>query len=255
MQKQQIEQAAEMLLKVRRSMQRITGLPESCRPLNVADAHAIQDATTTALGTDVHAFKAMAPANGEPTRGLIYEGTLFPSPARIPAAMVPDCGVEGEVAFIFRRDLPPRERAYTREEVSVVVDALAAIEVVHSRYTDRTKVSTLENLADSISNGAFVYAAPLADWRGLRPGRLPVRLTVNGETVVAQEGGHPTGDPLGVAVALANMMRLQDGVRAGQFVTCGSFTGLRFLRPGDHCSISFDGIGTAELRFVPSGIG
>ena len=245
-----VEQAAALLVQARQTMQPIAGLPEACRPTGVADAHAIQDATTAALGKPVAAFKAMTPPDGEPNRGVIYDGTISPSPARMPAVRVPACGVEGEVAFRFRRDLPPRAQAYTREEVAAAVDALPAIEVVHSRYADRNAVSNLENLADSISNGGFVHGAPSADWRGLALGKLKVRLTVNGETVVAQEGGHPTGDPLGVAVALVNMMRAQDGVRAGQFVTCGSWTGLRFLKPGDTCAVSFEGLGDAAVTFT-----
>ena len=249
MERQRIEQAAQLLVQARRTMQRISGLPEACRPASVADGHAIQDATTAGLGLAVGAYKAATPPNGGATRGLIYAGTIFPSAAVIPAASVPDCGVEGEVAFIFRRDLPARTTDYTRDEVATAVDALAAIEVVSSRYADRTKVTNLENLADSVSNGALVHAAPLTNWRGLELGRLHVTLTVNGESALSREGGHPTGDPLGVAVALVNMLRDGPGVRAGQFVTCGTFTGLRFLKPGDLCGVTFDGLGSAQVTF------
>ena len=76
-------------------------------------------------------------------------------------------------------------------------------------------------------------------------------LVVNGETVLDQTGGHATGDPLGVAVALVNMLRDQGGVRAGQWVTCGSYTGLRYLKPGDVCVVRFEGLGQAEVTFVP----
>jgi 2-keto-4-pentenoate hydratase len=245
-----IEHAAALLAQARRSMQLIPGLPEACRPTSVAEAHAIQDATTAAIGKSVGAYKATNPPDGEPTRGLIYDGTIHPTPASIPAASVPACGVEGEVAFIFRRDLPPRAQAYTRDEVAAAVDALAAIEVVDSRYADRNKVSNLENLADSVSNGAFVHAAPITNWQGLELGRLHVRLTVNGETVLDREGGHPTGDPLGVATALVNQLRDNGGVRTGQFVTCGTFTGLRFLKAGDVCGVTFDGLGAAQVTFA-----
>jgi 2-keto-4-pentenoate hydratase len=250
MDEQHINQAAALLVQARRSMQPIAGLPETCRPASVTDAHAIQDATTAALGKAVGAFKAMAPPNGEPNRGVIYDGTILATPARMPAATVPACGVEGEVAFVFRRDLPPRDRPYTRDEVSAAADPLVAIEVIDSRYADRNAVSNLENLADSISNGGFVHAPPVADWRALALGELRVRLTVNGETVIDKEGGHPTGDPLGAAVALVNMLRDKTGVRAGQFVTCGSWTGLRFLKPGDVCGVAFEGLGAAEVTFT-----
>jgi 2-keto-4-pentenoate hydratase len=247
---QQIANAAALLVKARRGGQLLADLPGEARPESVTDAHAIQDAVTAVLGKPVGAFKAMAPANAEPTRGLIYADAIRPSPARIPAAEVPQCGVEGEVAFIFRRDLPARGSQYSRHEVAAAVDACAAIEVVTSRYQNSDAVSNLEKLADCISNGAFVHAAPTADWRSLELGKLKVTLIVNGAPVLERVGGHPTGDPLGVAVVLANMMRETGGVRAGQFVTCGSFTGLRYLQPGDVCGVRIEGLGAAEVTFI-----
>ena len=249
MDKGEIQRAATLLIQARRGLV-MTGLPAECQPASVADAHAIQDAVTAALGRSIGAFKANAPANAEPTRGVIYADTVLASPARLPASRGTECGVEGEVAFVFRRDLPSRATPYTREEVAAAVDACAAIEVVESRYQDLDKASNLEKLADSISNSGFVYGATLADWRGLELGKLKVTLTVNGAPVLDQVGGHPTGDPLGIAVVLVNMMREQDGVRAGQFVTCGSFTGLRLLKPGDVCGVRFEGLGTAEVTFA-----
>jgi len=250
MEKQRIDRVAALLVGARQTMMPLAGLAEADRPASVAEAHAIQDVMSAALGKPIGAYKAMAPANSEATRGVIYADTIFPTPARVPAAIVPNCGVEGEVAFIFRRDFPVRPQPYTRDEISAGVDALAAIEVVHSRYTDHTKATTLEKLADSISNGGFVHAPPLAGWRALDLGQLQVRLTVNGKTVLEHVGKHPTGDPLGVAVVLANMMRTGPGLRAGQFVTCGSCTGLMFLKPGDVCGVTFEGLGSAEVTFT-----
>jgi 2-keto-4-pentenoate hydratase/2-oxohepta-3-ene-1,7-dioic acid hydratase in catechol pathway len=34
-------------------------------------------------------------------------------------------------------------------------------------------------------------------------------------------------------------------------VTCGTFTGLRFLKPGDSCTARFAGLGEATVTFVP----
>ena len=246
----QIDRAAALLVEARRNRTLLDGLPADATPASVAEAHAIQDAVTAGLGKPVGAYKAMAPAHGEPTRGVIYADTIHASPARIPAAEVPQCGVEGEVAFVFRRDLPPRAAPYSRDEVAGAVDACAAIELVTSRYRNSDAASNLQKLADSISNGAFVHAAPAADWRNLELGKLKVTLTVNGAPVLEQVGGHATGDPLGIAVVLANMMREQGGVRAGQFVTCGTYTGLRYLKPGDVCGVRFEGLGAAEVTFV-----
>jgi 2-keto-4-pentenoate hydratase len=250
MNKQQIERAAHILVQARRDMKPLDSLPDGLKPSSIEEAHAIQDAVSRQLGQLIGGFKAMALASGDPTRGIIYGGTIHSSPCELPASTVPQCGVEGEVAFIFRRDLPYRAAPYTRNEVAAVVDACAAIEVVHSRFAQKAPVSNLEKLADSISNGALVHDVPRSDWRGLQPGKLKVTLSVNGETVLDQVGGHPTGDPLGVAVVLANIWREKGGVRAGQIVTCGSCTGLKFLKPGDVCSVRFEGLGAVEVTFA-----
>jgi 2-keto-4-pentenoate hydratase len=47
------------------------------------------------------------------------------------------------------------------------------------------------------------------------------------------------------------MMRSTIGVTAGQWVTCGSYTGLLYLQPGDICHVSFDGLGSADVTFTP----
>jgi 2-keto-4-pentenoate hydratase len=250
MNKQQIERAAHILVQARRDMMPLNGLPDGLKPSSFEDAHAIQDEVSRQLGKLIGGFKAMAPADGEPTRGIIYGGTIHTSPSKLPASTVPQRGVEGEVAFVFRRDLPYRVKPYTRNEVAAVIDACAVIEVVHSRFAMKAPVSNLEKLADSISNGALVHDVPRTDWRGLQLGQLKVTLNVNGKKSLEKSGGHPTGDPLGVAVVLANIWRDKGGVRAGQFVTCGSFTGLKFLKPGDTCSVRFEGLGTAEVTFT-----
>ena len=250
MNQQDISEAARRLVQARRGGSRVPEL--AVKPDSVTEAHAIQDAVAAELGEEVGAFKANAPPNEEPTRGLIYARTIRPSPARVPVSEVPDCGVEGEVAFRFRKNLPPRAEPYTRDEVADAVEACAAIEVITSRFEDHTARSTLEKLADCVSNGGFVPGPLVADWqkRDLNLGSIHVTLSVNGSVVLEQDGGHPIGDPLVVAVALVNMMRTGAGVRAGQFGTCGSYTGRRFLTPGDTCTVRFDGLGSAEASFV-----
>jgi 2-keto-4-pentenoate hydratase len=244
-----LKQAAAALVQARHDMAPLAGLPAGTNPTTTAEAHAIQDETTALLGKDVVAYKAMAPVTGDATRGLIYAGTVVASPADLPATQVPQCGVEGEVAFVFRTDLPKRATPYSREEVAAAVDAVPVIEVVHSRFAVDAPVSALDKLADSISNGALIFGQPKADWQSLELGKLMVTLEVNGARVLQQIGGHPTGDPLGVAVVLANMLRETTGLHAGQYVTCGSCTGLRYLTPGDTCTVLFEGLGEAQVVF------
>jgi len=248
MTEQEIAAAVEALAEAQRSGEELEALPSV--PASVAEAHVIQDRVAARLGETVGAFKATTPAGAAPTRGLIYAPMIRQSPARISPAEVPHLGVEGEVAFRFTRDLPARDTPYTRAEVSESVVALPAIEVVSGRYRDPRVRPPLEQLADRVANGALVPGATILDWSRLEMRSLRVALFVNDEPVLEREGGHPTGDPLQVAVALVNMMRETTGVKAGQLVTTGSWTGLRFLKAGDRCAVEFEGLGRAEVIFA-----
>jgi 2-keto-4-pentenoate hydratase len=250
MDKLSITQAAAILVDARRTRTTLPGLPERLKPTTLEDAYAIQDEVSRQFGKLIAGFKAIAPAGGEPMRGVLYGGTIHQSPAQLPVTDVPHCGVEAEVAFVYRKPFPPRETPYTRDEVAAGIDACVANEVVSGRYDRQANVSNLERLADSILNGGLVHNQPRKDWQHLDLGKLHVTLAVNGQPVVQQEGGHPTGDPLGVAVVLANLWRDQGGVRAGQVVTCGSYTGLRYINPGDVCTATFEGLGSARVEFV-----
>jgi 2-keto-4-pentenoate hydratase len=245
-----IQKAAALLVNARRSMVPLPGLPDDLKPTTIDEGHAMQDAVSRSLGKLIGGFKAMSPPGHQPNRGIIYADTIFPSPCDFPAAKVPQCGVEGEVAFVFRQNLPNRAVPYSRNEVAAVVDAMAAIEVVHSRYSIEGPLSNLEKLADSIMNGGLVCGAPNPNWRSLDLGSIKVAMTVNGKAVRKRLPGHPLGDPLGVAVALANLWREKGGVRAGQVVTCGSYTGLDYLKPGDTCAVTFEGLGSATVTFA-----
>jgi 2-keto-4-pentenoate hydratase len=247
MNEQELTAVAEAFVQARRSGTWVETLPAA--PASVSEAHAIQDRVAALLGESVGAFKANAPPNEEPTRGLIFERFIRSTPARFSPAEVPHLGVEAEVAFRFLRDLAPRETHYTREEVASAVAALPAIEVVSGRFREPRARTPLERVADCIINGGFVYGRDVSDWTRLDLPNLEVVLRVNGAVIVEQRGVHPTGDPLGIAVALVNMMRASTGVKAGQVVTTGSFTGMRFLKPGDRCVVEFSGLGIAEVAF------
>jgi 2-keto-4-pentenoate hydratase len=239
--------AAIMLAEARRSGALIEALPVV--PSSVAEAHAIQDRVAALLSEAIGGFKANAAPDAEPTRGLIYAPMIRRSPARMAQAEVPHLGVEGEIAFRFTRDLPTKALPYTRDEVAQAVAILPVIEVVASAFRDPRSRPALEQLADRGINGALVTGSEIADWSHLDLPNLHVTLRINGEPVLDRRGGHPTGDPLAVAVALVNMIGETGGVKAGQIVITGSWTGLLFLKPGDRCAVQFETLGTAEVVF------
>jgi 2-keto-4-pentenoate hydratase len=245
-----IQQAASLLAQARRSGVLLDGFPASCRPANIDDAHAIQDATLVALNETVAGWKVALPLEGRTVHGAIIRSRVVPSGGSIRAAEVPLLGVEAEVAFRFDRDLPPRDRRYTYEEIAETVTAFPAIEIVDSRFRDYGGAPLIERIADCVSNGAFVQGAPQPRWREFDLTRLDVRLVVDGELIARRTGDHPAGNPFAPAVELANAMREREGVRAGQFATTGSFTGLNFAKAGQKVTAILEGFGSADVHLV-----
>jgi 2-keto-4-pentenoate hydratase len=242
-----IEAAARALVAARRSRKLLAGLPADARPQGVADAHAIQDATVAALGEKVAGWKVSV-IDGEVMRGVLIGSRVQQSPAHFSAAEVPMLGVEAEIAFRFERDMPPREQPYTKDEIADAVTALAAIEVVDTRFANYADTPVIDRLADFISNGGFVTGTLRPDWRDIDLAALRATVSINGRTVVDQTGGHVTRDPILPAVALVNALRRQ-GIAQGRVITTGTYTGLYLAAPGDRIVASFEGFGRVELQF------
>ncbi|WP_213953674.1 fumarylacetoacetate hydrolase family protein [Variovorax sp. dw_954] len=246
---QALEAATRQLVQARASGQRIAPFDAAIAPTTLADAHAIQDATVARLEERVGGWKVAAPVGGQLARGVILGSRLLASPARLPSSLVPLLAVEAEIAFRFDRGLPARAAAYSPAEVADAATAVAAIEVVDSRFADYGAAPLLDRIADCVSNGAFVVGETPADWRAHDLSKLEVTLCIDGKEIVRSVGGHPTGDPMLRTVELVNLLRSAGGIQPGQVVTTGTYTGLNRAGPGQTVTVDFIGFGKAEVAF------
>jgi 2-keto-4-pentenoate hydratase len=245
-------QAAELLVAARRTGTPLDGLPAALRPADAAAAFAIQDAVMALLGERAGGWKVGLAPGAPPSCAPLFASLIRPSPLAIPAAQVPMLGVEAEIAVRIGRDLPPRAAPYARPDIEAAIDAVCpAIEIVHSRLKGFLKATPDDKLADNVANGAFVYGAPVADWRRLDLAALRVRLEIGGKLLVDKVGGCPSGDPLVAVVWLANHLTARcGGLAAGHIVTTGSCVGMPFAQPGDAAIATFEGLGTAQVTFT-----
>lgn len=238
-----ITRLATLLVEARRGVHRLDAVPADLMPQDAAEADAVQDATAALLGP-VGGFKVFQVAAGPGSWGAIYAADIHPSPAHIscPANALK---VEAEIAFRIGGDLPGRAdgRPYTADEVAAhIATAFPAFELVDSRLPSEPKPAALAARADAMSNFGLVTGTEVADWRPLVRDDLFVSLDIDGRRVVAQVGGHPSGDPFHPMVWLANALAARGrGLVAGQVVTTGAFGGSHFLRDGEVAIASIAG--------------
>ncbi|NOG72178.1 2-keto-4-pentenoate hydratase [Roseicella sp. DB1501] len=247
------QQAAEMLLAVRRGGPPIAGLGEAA-PRDEAGAFAVQAAVLRGLGARVGGWKCAAPPGKPHSAAMLDAAGIRPpdagGPARWPVPPGGMIGIETEIAFRLGRDLPKRDEPYSQGEVEeAIAAAFPAIEMVASRYADPTKVSPLEAMADSIAHAGLVLGRDVPNWRDLELRSLTVRQSCGGVVQVEQRGGNPSGDPFTPLVWLANFLPsvgLQ--LEAGQVVTTGSCTGLIYVKGGQRVTGGFVGFGEVAVE-------
>jgi 2-keto-4-pentenoate hydratase len=242
--------AAKMLLAARQSGVRLHALPEDVRPTTIAEAYAIQDQVAGALGT-IGGWKVGAKSpTAEPTCAPLPAKLVLASPQSFPAGTFALNGVEAELAFTVARDLPPRSAPYHGAEMSAAMASVhPAIEVVDSRFVDLANTDALSVLADFQSNGALVIGV------GAVPDSLTfeaqvVRLDSDGVRVIDARASNPAGNLARLLAWLANHAGARSGgLRRGDVITTGSWTGLRFCSPGARVHADFTGIGGVDVNF------
>ncbi len=188
-----------------------------------------------------------------PATAPMFVDHCFESPAEVAVFAGQDASVEGEFAFRFGRDLPPRETAYGRAEVLAAVAALVpAIEVVGCRFAGGfNALGAVRLVADMAANTAWLKGPERKDWRGVDLRSHTLRLHRGGETVAEGVGANVLGDPLNVLEWTANhLSALGDGIKAGEVVSTGTCTGVTPVTAGETLVADFGELGRVEVRVV-----
>jgi len=243
-----ISHAVQSLLEARRSGRQVA--PPFALPDRDA-VYAIQDGVARATGP-VAGWKVGARTpTAEPNPAPLLAGALVKSPARFDGKAMHMIGVEIEISFHIVRDIAARDTPVAREEaLAAVGDAFVGMEVVDTRLADFKQVDPEWLLADNQMNHALVVGEKVTDWLGLDWPDLQVRLVIDGGTVVDQRGGLGAVDPVRpLAWMIDHAVRRRGGIRKGQAITTGSWTGLRYFAPGTRARGEFAGLGAVEATF------
>ena len=202
------------------------------------EAYQVQDLVFEALaaGARPNAWKVGGPgASAEPTVAQILPGRLLASPAQVAAAGFRMIGVEIEIAFRLDGNGEP-------------VEALAAIEVCDTRLADWKSASPTAKLADFQSNAALVTGSGTARWQELNFTAQRAELWIDRRLAKEVAGVHPYGNPARLLPAARKHAASRGGLRAGDVVTTGSWTGMDFVGAGAEVRAVFPGIGEAVVQ-------
>ena len=243
-----ISKAVQQLLEARRSGVQVK--PPFALPDRAA-VYAIQDGVAKASGP-VAGWKVGARTpTAEPNPAPLLAGALVRSPATFDGKAMHMIGVETEISFHVVKDIAPRAEPVGRDEaLAAVGDAFVGMEVVDTRLADFKSADPEWLLADNQMNHALVVGDAIRNWKSLDWPNLRVKLVIDGKTEVEQTGGLGAVDPVRpLAWMIDHAVRRRGGIRAGQAITTGSWTGLRYYPPGTRARGEFVGLGAVEASF------
>ena len=247
-----LRQAAELLLRARRTGAALDDATLFHAFGGIEDVYAVQERVAAGVGP-VGAWKVGAASpEAEPFRAPIFRADLFDSPARPAPGRFRLFGIETEIAYRLARDLPARDEPYSAQEALSACDVMMpVIEIVDSRLASGAEADPDWKLADNQINGGLVLG-PASPVRADHDATVqPYRLEVAGEVVMEGRGGNSAGDPRRLLAWMVNRTGTHcGGLRAGQIVTTGSLTGLRFVAAGQPVIADLAGLGRVEVVFA-----
>jgi 2-keto-4-pentenoate hydratase len=247
------ENAARFLAAARAAGRPGERLPEAWRPPDLESALAIQRRVGELLGQRTGGWKCSLPSAARPILAApILAPTIVHGPRCAVVAAGDGARVEPEVAFILGRDLPRRDRPYSDPEiVAAIAETRLVLELLGSRYADTGSPTWEEMLADSLQNQGLVIGPPVPG--GLEAALESMLVVVRGPGGIlsTHDGRHGDGHPLRPLCWLANFLAARDeGLRAGQVVTTGSYAGAIEVPLGQPLSVAFGDLGAVLVELV-----
>lgn len=243
-------QAAILLMAARTNPAlKLDAIPAEIRPSNRPEAYAIQHLVAASFES-IAGWKVGAPGpDAAPICGALPPTHVKPSPATMSSNTLR--AIEAEICFRMGTDLPPRQVPYTRDEViAAIATAHPVIETLDSRFVDADAVDAFSGLADTQSHGGLVYGDGVASWHQIDFAAETVEQYVDGDLHM-QHTGNPVGDMIRLVMWMANEGAVwAGGLKAGQFVTCGSWTGKSVVAEHAKVRVFFPHVGEARVDFV-----
>jgi 2-keto-4-pentenoate hydratase len=247
----QLLETVDTLLRARREGAPIDELPMDLQPTDMTEVYFVQDRIAAAYG-EIGGWKVGAPnPEATPIFAPMPLAWISAGGSTLTGSQWRYRGLEAEIAFLVGEDLPPRETPYTREEaLAAMASCHPAIEVLESGLVDPMKAARFSSFADLQMHGGFVHGPAFENWKSLDFNAETVTLSVDGVLRVERTGSNTSGDLLKLVPWLANEGSTRTGgLRKGQWITTGSWTGVTNANAASVVEAQFAHAGMASLRF------
>lgn len=256
-----IMQLAEKLRQASKSGKEISAPSKDYPELSIQEAYAIQLSNIEKrikeggriVGKKIGlTSKAMQESLGvdEPDYGILLEDMAISSDDPvIKAGQVIQPRVEGELAFVLKKDLEGPD--VTVAEVLDATEYIAAsIEIVDSRVKD-WKIEIRDTVADNASSAFYVLGENHLDPEEAERIDVVMELYKNDELINEGTGAAVLGDPAYCVAWLANKLHEYDiKLEAGEVILAGALSAAISAEPGDAFTCKFnEGFGDVSVRF------
>jgi 2-keto-4-pentenoate hydratase len=241
----------DTLITARREVRRLPLPAHDWSVFSTADALAVQGQQAAHFGWFPDGHPPAWKLGGSPSSGAstapVPADAVFEAPWQCPPGFAVAFGIEAEIAVRLARDLPAGASA---ADAWQAIDCFfPCIEFCDTRVDSPEALSAALQLADQQSNRAIILGPALRlsaapDWA-----RVSVHVEVGGHKVHSSSGGHPFIDPLSSLPWLARHAAEQyDGLRAGDIIATGTWSGIHWAAPGELTRVSFSGFGELLTR-------
>jgi 2-keto-4-pentenoate hydratase len=248
----QLLEAVNTLLKARRTLVPIPDLPPELRPTSTEEIDFMQDKLIDSFG-EVGGWKVGAGSlEATPACAPMPRAWIAPGGAVLASANHRFRGLEAEIAFLLKADLPPRAAPYSDEEVyAAVASCHPAIEILESGLENPVDPAVrMTKDADLQMHGGFIFGPAYPDWKSVDFHQEKVVMAVDGAIRYEGVGSNTSGNLLRLLPWLANAGAARTGgLHAGQWITTGSWTGYTLAISGSAADAHFGHIGMVGVRF------
>lgn len=242
----------------RKSQSPLSHLPEDAAP-DMARAFRLQCAVTAELGWEQAGWKigctserAQKALNTDsPFPGTIFTNRVYRSGEMFPTIAENRRVVEPEVCFTMETDLPPRDRAYTLDEVmAAVAHVCVAIEVVNPRTPKGFGDAAPWFIVDGGLNEGIVLGEARKPLTRAQYAALRGEVSWNGRAMQGGTGANALGGGDLSLTWLANHLNSHGmGLQTGEIITTGVITEFFSAALGDHIEVEFEHLGKVAVSF------